>query len=138
MLYGVGHISSLSMLEIPDRGIVKERSSVQHHGGNPSRDFGLVVSPPLCDNSFAGGSHLEDLGLFAPPLSLGLLGWRCPSLVHYLIPLLVSFPLFISGLRLEGLSRGKGKGFGMDCLLRRVASGVGFHQLLEACPCPML
>ena len=73
-----------------------------------------------------------------PSLSLGLLGWRFPSLVHYLFPLLVSLPLFISGLKLEGLCRGKGRGFGLDCLLGRVASSMGFHQLLEARPRPTL
>ena len=73
-----------------------------------------------------------------PPLSLNLLGWRFPSLIHYLLPLLVSLPFFISRLKLEGLCRGKGKGFRLDCLLESIASGVGFHQLLEACPYPTL
>ena len=39
---------------------------------------------------------------------------------------------------MEGLCRGKGKGFRLDCLLESIASGVGFHQLLEACPYPTL
>ena len=109
------------------------RSSIQPY---PGLDFNLLVTPHL-RIWFVQPWHVPP-----PPLplslSLGLLGWRFPSLVHYLLPLLVSLPLFISRFKLECLCRGKGKGFGLDCLLGCVASGMGFHPLLEARPRPTL
>ena len=117
LLYGIGHISSLSMLEISNGGIVGERGSIQHYSGSPCWDFELLIGPLFYNRSLAGGSRLGDLGLFTSPLSLGLLGWRFPSLIHNLLPFLVPLSLFISGLRLEGLCGRKGRGFRLICLL---------------------
>ena len=138
LLHSVGYVPNLALLEVSYGGITRKKSSIQHYGGGPSWDFHLLVIPPYCNGSLTRRSGLHDLGLFAPPLSLGFLGWRFSSLIHHLFSLLVSLPLFVSEVKLGSLGRRKGRGFRLNCLIRRISSGLGFHQLLEARPRPTL
>ena len=124
--------TNLALLEVSYGHITRKRSSIQHYGGGPGWDFHLLVTPPCCNGSLTGRSSLCDPGLFAPPLSLSFLGWRFSSLIHHLFSLLVPLPLFVSEVKLGSLGRGKGRGFRLNRLLGHVASGLGFHQLLEA------
>ena len=98
------------MLEVPDGGVTKKRSSVQHHGKVPSWDFCLAVTSPIYDNPLTGKPCLGDLSLFAPSLYLGLLGGSSLSLFYYLISLLILLPLFVSMARLGSVGGGKGGG----------------------------
>ena len=67
LFHGVGHISILPLLEVPNGQITGQRSSVQHYGGGPSWNFSLVVTPPIHNSSFTGRSFLRDPGM-SPPL----------------------------------------------------------------------
>lgn len=111
--------------------------------GAPSNTMaGVQVGTLACGSIllFVIATLLEDLVwmtlacLPPPPLILGLLRWRSPSLVHYFLPLLVSLSLSVSKLRLGGLYRWKGRGFGLVGFLGRVSPSLGFQQLLESRP----
>ena len=89
LCHGVGHISILPLLEVPNGRIAGQRSSVQHYGRGPSWNFSLVVTPPIHNSSFTRRSCLHDPGMFAPFMGPDFLGWKVLSLLHHLLSLLV-------------------------------------------------
>ena len=129
LFYDIGHVSSLSLLEVLNGSVVKYRSSVQHYGGDSSWNFNMVVTPSVHNSSLIGGSCLCDPSMFAPSLWLGFLGWKVLPLLHHLLSLLVSFPLFFSRVKLGNLSKRKNGEFGMECLFRHVAPNMGLQQV---------
>ena len=92
-----------------------------------------MVTSLVYDSTLTRGPCLHNPGMFAPFLGLGFLGWKVSPLLHHLISLLNSFSLFVSKVRLGNLSRRKSGEFGLDCLLRHIASNRSRRLVLVLC-----
>ena len=95
LLHCVGNVIDLSSLEVLDGGIGYKRGPIHHLGKEPSRRFGLRITPPL-------NTLLPYFSLFGRSLGLIFLGGVGFPSFHHFLAFRLPFPFVIDRLGLEG------------------------------------
>ena len=125
--------SLLPFLEVPNGGVQRQQSSIQHQRRVLGLDPGATIMPPLHNRPLTwepGLCYLNHFGLF---LGLWLFRGDNLSLLNYILALPILFPLLVREVRLGRVCWKRSERFGLNGHLRHRASYMRLEKLKKAC-----